>query len=46
LIYAASIAGGGLVLGLLRHVTGRLGPSTWAHFFFNAQAVALTALLT
>ncbi|HVV37508.1 MAG TPA: CPBP family glutamic-type intramembrane protease [Acidimicrobiales bacterium] len=45
-IYAASIAGGGLVLGLLRHLTGRLGPGTWAHFFFNAQAVALTALLT
>jgi membrane protease YdiL (CAAX protease family) len=45
-IYAASIAGGGLVLGLMRHITGRLGPSTWAHFFFNAQAVALTALLT
>ncbi len=43
-IYAASIAGGGLVLGLMRHVTGRLGPSTWAHFFFNAQAVALVAL--
>ena len=44
-IYAFSIAGGGLVLGLIRYVTGRLGPSTWAHFFFNAQAVALTALL-
>lgn len=45
-IYVISIAGGGFVLGLLRHATGRLGPSTWAHFFFNAQAVALTALLT
>jgi hypothetical protein len=45
-VYAASIAGGGLVLGIMRHVTGRLGPSTWAHFFFNAQAVLLTALLT
>jgi uncharacterized protein len=44
-IYATSIAGGGLVLGLMRHVTGRLGPSTWAHFWFNAQAVAVTALL-
>ena len=44
-VYAASIAGGGLVLGVVRHITGRLGPAIWAHFFFNAQAVALTAWL-
>ena len=43
--YVAAIAGGGLVLCMLRQVTGRLGTSTWAHFFFNAQAVALVALL-
>ena len=46
LIYVTAIAGGGLVLCLMRHVTGRLGPSTWAHFWFNAQAVAVVALLT
>jgi membrane protease YdiL (CAAX protease family) len=44
-VYALAVAGGGLVLGLMRHLTGRLGPSTWAHAFFNAQAVAATALL-
>ena len=43
-VLAVSIAGGGLVLGLIRHLTGRLGPSTWAHAFFNAQAVALAGL--
>lgn len=45
-VYAWSIAAGGVVLGLMRHTSGRLGPSTFAHFFFNAQAVALVALLT
>jgi membrane protease YdiL (CAAX protease family) len=45
-IYALAVAGAGLVLGLMRHLTGRLGPSTWAHAFFNAQAVLATALLS
>jgi membrane protease YdiL (CAAX protease family) len=46
LVYATSIAGAGLVLGMMRHVTGRLGPSTWAHFFFNAQAFVVIALVS
>jgi membrane protease YdiL (CAAX protease family) len=45
LVYGLAVAGSGLVLGLLRHITGRLGPSTWAHVFFNAQAVLAVALL-
>jgi uncharacterized protein len=44
-VYAWAVAGGGLVLGLLRYLTGRLGPSIVAHAFFNAQAVLLVALL-
>ncbi len=46
LIYGLGIAGGGLVLGLMRQLSGRLGPSIWAHAFFNAQAVIAVALLT
>jgi membrane protease YdiL (CAAX protease family) len=45
-VYALAVAGGGLVLGLMRHLLGRLGPSTWAHAFFNAQAVVAVALLS
>ncbi len=44
-VYAASIMGAGVVLGALRHFTGRLGPSIAAHVFFNAQAVVIVALL-
>jgi membrane protease YdiL (CAAX protease family) len=44
LALAWSIAGGGLVLCLLRHYTGRLGPSIAAHMFFNAQALVIVAL--
>lgn len=44
-VYALAIAGAGLVLGLMRHLTGRLGTSTWAHAFFNVQAVLASALL-
>lgn len=44
-LYAWAVAGGGLVLGLLRYLTGRLGPAVVAHALFNAQAVALIALL-
>ena len=41
---AWAIAASGLVLGYLRHETGRLGAPVMAHFFFNAQVVALLAL--
>jgi membrane protease YdiL (CAAX protease family) len=44
-VYAIAIAGGGLVLGLMRHVSSRLGPGIAAHAFFNAQAVVAAALL-
>lgn len=43
-VLASAVAGAGLVLGLIRHQTGRLGTSTWAHFFFNAQAMLLAGL--
>ena len=46
LAYALSVAGGGLVLGALRHLSGRLGPSTVAHALFNAEALHAVALLT
>jgi hypothetical protein len=46
LAYALSVAGGGLVLGTLRHLSGRLGPGTVAHAFFNAEALLAVALLT
>jgi membrane protease YdiL (CAAX protease family) len=45
-VYAFSIAGAGLVLGLIRHQTGRLGTSIWAHFFFNVQAVLAAWLVS
>lgn len=44
IMYVTAIAGGGLVLGLMRHFAGRLGPSTVAHFWFNAQAMVILAL--
>ena len=46
LVYGMAIAGGGVVLGLMFQLTGRLGPSVMAHMFFNAQAVLAVALLT
>lgn len=46
IVYATTIAATGLVLGLMRHLSGRLGTSIWAHAFFNLQAVLLTFLLT
>jgi membrane protease YdiL (CAAX protease family) len=45
LVYALSIAGGGVALGTMRHLTGRLGTSMMAHSFFNAQALLALALL-
>ena len=45
LAYALGVAGGGLVLGTLRYLTGRLGPSTVAHALFNAEALLAVAFL-
>jgi membrane protease YdiL (CAAX protease family) len=45
-VYAWAVAAGGVVLGLLRYLTGRLGPGIVAHAFFNAQAMLAVALLT
>jgi hypothetical protein len=44
-VYATAITGAGLVLGILRHLTGRLGPSMLAHMFFNTQALVMVWLL-
>jgi membrane protease YdiL (CAAX protease family) len=46
LAYAWAIAFGGLVLGTIRHLSGRLGPGIVAHAFFNLQAVLAVALLS
>jgi uncharacterized protein len=40
LVYALEIAGAGVALGTMRHLTGRLGTSIMTHSFFNAQALA------
>jgi len=45
LVYALAVAGGGVVLGIMRHLTGRLGTSMVAHSMFNAQALIAVALL-
>jgi uncharacterized protein len=45
LLYGLAIAGAGLVLGLIRHMTSRLGTSTSAHAWFNVQAMVAIALL-
>ena len=45
LVYVAAVTGAGVVFGMLRHLTGRLGPSTAAHALFNLQALVVTALL-
>jgi uncharacterized protein len=45
LVYALSIAGAGVALGTMRHLTGRLGTSMMTHFFFNAQALVLLAII-
>lgn len=44
-VYATAITGAGIVLGLLRHLTGRLGAPMLAHAFFNTQALVLVWLL-
>lgn len=45
LVYALGIAGAGVVLGTVRHMTGRLGTSMATHSFFNLQALLTLALL-
>jgi membrane protease YdiL (CAAX protease family) len=45
LAYAWAVAFGGLVLGTIRHLTGRLGPGIVAHALFNLQAVLVAAWL-
>jgi membrane protease YdiL (CAAX protease family) len=46
LVYALAVAGGGVALGTIRHLTGRLGTSMVAHGLFNAQALLALALLS
>lgn len=46
LVYALGIAGGGVALGTIRHITGRLGTSMVAHSLFNAQALIALALVS
>lgn len=43
--YAWAVAAGGVVLGMMYHVSGRLGPPIAAHAFFNAQVMVVVALL-
>lgn len=45
LVYALAIAGAGVALGTVRHLTGRLGTSMTAHGFFNAQALIILAFV-
>jgi uncharacterized protein len=46
LVYALGVAGAGVALGTIRHLTGRLGTSMVAHGLFNAQALIALALLS
>jgi membrane protease YdiL (CAAX protease family) len=39
LAYAWAVAAGGIVLGAVYHLTGRLGTAIAGHAFFNAQAI-------
>jgi hypothetical protein len=45
-VYAWAVAGGGLVLGTMRYLTGRLGPGIVAHAIFNGMAMLAIALLS
>jgi membrane protease YdiL (CAAX protease family) len=45
LVYALAIAGAGVALGTMRHITGRLGTSMMTHSFFNAQALLILAFV-
>ena len=44
LLLALSVGASGIVLGVVRHLTGRLGSSMVTHALFNAAAVVLLAL--
>lgn len=44
LAYGWAVAGGGLVLGTIRHYSGRLGTSIVAHGLFNSVAMIALAL--
>jgi uncharacterized protein len=46
LAYAWAVAASGVVLGLMRHVSGRLGAPMAAHALFNAQVMVIVVLLT
>jgi hypothetical protein len=43
LLLGLSVGASGIVLGVVRHLTGRLGSSMATHAMFNAMAVALIA---
>jgi uncharacterized protein len=43
LVDALAIAGAGVALGTMRHLTGRLGTSMMTHSFFNVQALLILA---
>jgi membrane protease YdiL (CAAX protease family) len=45
-VLAWAVVGGGVVLGTLRYLTGRLGSGIVAHALFNAQAMIAVALLS
>jgi uncharacterized protein len=45
LVDALAIAGAGVALGTMRHLTGRLGTSMMTHSFFNAQALIILAFV-
>jgi membrane protease YdiL (CAAX protease family) len=45
LVYALAIAGAGVALGTMRHLTGRLGTSMMTHCFFNTQALLVLWLV-
>lgn len=44
IVYALGIAAGGVVLGAVRYLPGRLGTSIMAHMFFNLQATIAIAV--
>jgi uncharacterized protein len=46
LVYALSVGGAGIALGVIRHMSKRLGSSMATHAFFNTTAVVLLATLT
>jgi hypothetical protein len=45
LVYALGVAGGGVALGTVRLITGRLGTSILTHCLFNAQALLAIAFV-